>query len=186
MDAQRRALDELMGAARNLTEEEKKGFKEIRWDDKEVCGAFMVRFCPHDLFVNTKSDLGPCPRIHDLKLKERQQRNNRDLQGKRRQKSGESKEKRNTKIENGRGSGRGTETDMGNGDVVSGKDPGNGVAEGAEKEEEVLIGDTINTKTGGTGIETETETGIVEEAGPVLLLDTGTEGCQEARFGHIK
>ncbi|XP_020247353.1 luc7-like protein 3 [Asparagus officinalis] len=70
MDAQRRALDELMGAARNLTEEEKKGFKEIRWDDKEVCGAFMVRFCPHDLFVNTKSDLGPCPRIHDLKLKE--------------------------------------------------------------------------------------------------------------------
>lgn len=129
MDAQRRALDELMGAgklpfsldldldldldlsivrsinpllmfaARNMTEEEKKGFKEIRWDDKEVCGAFMVRFCPHDLFVNTKSDLGeffnlrfdsfyefvwsfflkliaffstgPCPRIHDLKLKER-------------------------------------------------------------------------------------------------------------------
>lgn len=89
MDAQRRALDELMGAgtlhfislslsllirlpiiltvrlvsseilaARNLTEEEKKAYREIRWDDKEVCGAFMVRFCPHDLFVNTKSDLG--------------------------------------------------------------------------------------------------------------------------------
>ncbi|CAA6663297.1 unnamed protein product [Spirodela intermedia] len=70
MDAQRALLDELMGSARNLTEEEKKGFKEVSWDDKEVCGPFMVRFCPHDLFVNTKSDLGPCPKIHDQKLKE--------------------------------------------------------------------------------------------------------------------
>eukprot|EP00262_Sarcandra_glabra_P002938 TRINITY_DN13357_c0_g3_i2.p1 TRINITY_DN13357_c0_g3~~TRINITY_DN13357_c0_g3_i2.p1 ORF type:complete len:367 (+),score=95.79 TRINITY_DN13357_c0_g3_i2:366-1466(+) len=70
MDAQRALLDELMGAARNLTEEEKKDFREICWDDKEVCGFYMVRFCPHDLFVNTRSDLGSCPRIHDLKLKE--------------------------------------------------------------------------------------------------------------------
>ncbi|KAL7229505.1 hypothetical protein ACSBR2_008086 [Camellia fascicularis] len=70
MDAQRALLDELMGAARNLTEEERKGYKEITWDDKEVCGLYMVRFCPHDLFVNTRSDLGPCPRIHDPKLKE--------------------------------------------------------------------------------------------------------------------
>ncbi|KAM5557063.1 luc7-like protein 3 [Rosa sericea] len=70
MDAQRALLDELMGAARNLTEEERKGYKEITWDSKEVCGAYMVRFCPHDLFVNTRSDLGPCPRIHDSKLKE--------------------------------------------------------------------------------------------------------------------
>eukprot|EP00252_Welwitschia_mirabilis_P016412 TRINITY_DN3620_c0_g1_i2.p1 TRINITY_DN3620_c0_g1~~TRINITY_DN3620_c0_g1_i2.p1 ORF type:complete len:346 (-),score=107.64 TRINITY_DN3620_c0_g1_i2:256-1293(-) len=70
VDAQRALLDELMGTARNLTEEEKKGYKEIRWDDKEVCGCYMVRFCPHDLFVNTKSNLGPCPKIHDLKLKE--------------------------------------------------------------------------------------------------------------------
>uniref|UniRef100_A0A803NV46 Luc7-like protein 3 n=1 Tax=Cannabis sativa TaxID=3483 RepID=A0A803NV46_CANSA len=70
MDAQRALLDELMGAARNMTDEERKGFKEVTWDDKEVCGAYMVRFCPHDLFVNTRSDLGPCPRIHDPKLKE--------------------------------------------------------------------------------------------------------------------
>ncbi|XP_021286464.1 luc7-like protein 3 isoform X1 [Herrania umbratica] len=70
MDAQRALLDELMGTARNLTEEEKKGYREIRWDDKEVCGFYMVRFCPHDLFVNTRSDLGPCPRVHDQKLKE--------------------------------------------------------------------------------------------------------------------
>ncbi|XP_061353220.1 uncharacterized protein LOC133297992 [Gastrolobium bilobum] len=70
MDAQRALLDELMGSARNMTEEERKGFKEVSWDDKEVCGFYMVRFCPHDLFVNTRSDLGPCPRIHDPKLKE--------------------------------------------------------------------------------------------------------------------
>lgn len=44
--------------ARNLTEEEKKGYKEVTWDSKEVCSFYMVRFCPHDLFVNTRSDLG--------------------------------------------------------------------------------------------------------------------------------
>ncbi|KAL3652024.1 hypothetical protein CASFOL_001705 [Castilleja foliolosa] len=45
------------GGARNLTEEERKGHREIKWDDKEVCGCYMIRFCPHDLFVNTRSDL---------------------------------------------------------------------------------------------------------------------------------
>lgn len=70
MDAQRALLDELMGAARDLTDEERRGFKEIKWDDREVCAFYMVRFCPHDLFVNTRSDLGACSRIHDPKLKE--------------------------------------------------------------------------------------------------------------------
>nr|CAB3456493.1 unnamed protein product [Digitaria exilis] len=70
MDAQRALLDELMGTARNLTDEEKKGHKELKWDDPDVCGPYMARFCPHDLFVNTKSNLGTCPRIHDPKLKE--------------------------------------------------------------------------------------------------------------------
>uniref|UniRef100_A0ACD5U7R9 Uncharacterized protein n=4 Tax=Avena sativa TaxID=4498 RepID=A0ACD5U7R9_AVESA len=70
MDAQRALLDELMGSARNLTEEERKGHREVKWDDPDVCGPFMVRFCPHDLFVNTKSNLGPCLKIHDSKLKE--------------------------------------------------------------------------------------------------------------------
>ncbi|CAN0902531.1 Luc7-like protein 3 [Linum grandiflorum] len=70
MDAQRAMLDSLMGADRNLTEHEKKDYKEITWDSKEVCPYYMARFCPHDLFVNTKSDLGPCERVHDPKLKE--------------------------------------------------------------------------------------------------------------------
>ncbi|KAL5538722.1 hypothetical protein UlMin_044804 [Ulmus minor] len=71
MDAQRALLDEHMGSTYNLTEEEMKGYKEVTWDDKEVCGAYMICFCPHDLFINTRSDLGPCPRIQDQKLKER-------------------------------------------------------------------------------------------------------------------
>ncbi|KDP22426.1 hypothetical protein JCGZ_26257 [Jatropha curcas] len=70
MDLQRAMLDELMGADRNLTDDQKKEYKEITWDSKEVCPYYMARFCPHDLFVNTKSDLGPCDRIHDAKLKE--------------------------------------------------------------------------------------------------------------------
>ena len=60
----------IMSATQNLTKQEKKGYQEIRWDDREFCGFYMVWFCLHDLFVNTKSDLGPCPRVHDLKLKE--------------------------------------------------------------------------------------------------------------------
>lgn len=29
----------------------------------------MVKFCPHDLFVNTRSDLGVCPKVHDDEAK---------------------------------------------------------------------------------------------------------------------
>lgn len=57
MEAQRALLDELMGKDRNLTEEEKKGYREMKWDDKEVCAYYMVRFCSHDLFVNADCDL---------------------------------------------------------------------------------------------------------------------------------
>ncbi|MPC20573.1 Luc7-like protein 3 [Portunus trituberculatus] len=35
-----------------------------------VCRHYLVKFCPHDLFTNTKSDLGPCEKtIHDEELK---------------------------------------------------------------------------------------------------------------------
>lgn len=69
MDAQRALLDALMGTSRNLTDEEKKDHREVLWDDPDVCGPFMARFCPHDLFINTKSNLGTCPKIHDPNLK---------------------------------------------------------------------------------------------------------------------
>lgn len=29
----------------------------------------MVKFCPHDLFVNTRADLGLCPKVHDEEAK---------------------------------------------------------------------------------------------------------------------
>ncbi|KAH0974497.1 hypothetical protein GBA52_016396 [Prunus armeniaca] len=59
-----------MGTECCLTEEGRNGGRELTWDDKEVCGHYLVRFCPLDLFANTRSDIGPCPRIHDPKLKE--------------------------------------------------------------------------------------------------------------------
>ncbi|KAB2631999.1 GDP-mannose transporter GONST3-like [Pyrus ussuriensis x Pyrus communis] len=59
-----------MGTARSLTEEERKRGREITWDNKEVCGHYLVRFCPFHLFANTRSNLGQCPKIHDPKLKE--------------------------------------------------------------------------------------------------------------------
>jgi len=30
-----------------------------------------VCFCPHELFVNTKADLGPCPKLHDEQLRKK-------------------------------------------------------------------------------------------------------------------
>ena len=35
-----------------------------RWQGENVCKKFLVKFCPNDLFVNTKSDLGKQIRLH--------------------------------------------------------------------------------------------------------------------------
>ncbi|KRT78654.1 hypothetical protein AMK59_7105 [Oryctes borbonicus] len=56
-------LDELMGRNRNVAPHEK--VKELNWEDSEYCKYFMVKFCPHDLFVNTRADLGTCAKVHD-------------------------------------------------------------------------------------------------------------------------
>ena len=37
--------------------------------DPKVCRSYIVGTCPHDLFTNTKADLGPCPRVHSEPLK---------------------------------------------------------------------------------------------------------------------
>lgn len=68
-DSQRALLDQLMGKHRNLSREEQQA-KQLKWSDPEVCPWFMQGFCPNDLFINTKSDLGPCTKDHDLKLRE--------------------------------------------------------------------------------------------------------------------
>lgn len=67
VDVARQLLDELMGRNRNL-DPTMKG-KELNWEDEEFCSFFMVKFCPHDLFVNTRADLGQCGKIHDEEAK---------------------------------------------------------------------------------------------------------------------
>ncbi|KAJ5346556.1 hypothetical protein N7541_009038 [Penicillium brevicompactum] len=37
--------------------------------DPKVCRSYLVGSCPHDLFTNTKQDLGPCPKVHSEGLK---------------------------------------------------------------------------------------------------------------------
>ena len=37
--------------------------------DPKICRSFIVGTCPHDLFTNTKQDLGPCPKVHSEPLK---------------------------------------------------------------------------------------------------------------------
>ncbi|KAL3273059.1 hypothetical protein HHI36_014514 [Cryptolaemus montrouzieri] len=60
-------LDELMGRNRNVAPNEKK--REPNWEDSEFCPYFLVKFCPHDLFVNTRADLGACPKVHDEEVR---------------------------------------------------------------------------------------------------------------------
>ena len=60
-------LDELMGRNRNAGPDEK--LPDLTWEDTTVCRYYLVNFCPHDLFTNTKADLGACPNIHDDDMK---------------------------------------------------------------------------------------------------------------------
>jgi len=73
VDATRALLDELMGAERNapLSHRGAEGGGEgseppssrrrlPRFDDLEVCKFELAGLCPHGLFTNTRSDLGPC------------------------------------------------------------------------------------------------------------------------------
>lgn len=67
LDSQRALLDSLMGAHRNFDDDEEPAYKKS-WRDEDVCKYYLCGFCPHDLFVNTKSDLGQCDNIHDDEL----------------------------------------------------------------------------------------------------------------------
>lgn len=66
MDVARQLLDELMGRNRN---EDPAAVKQITWEDSAFCPLYLVKFCPHDLFVNTRVDLGQCSRLHDDEAK---------------------------------------------------------------------------------------------------------------------
>ncbi|KAK4053007.1 splicing factor [Microbotryomycetes sp. JL201] len=63
-EVQRKLLEQLMGAeAMGIVEHDLS-----LWDPK-VCRAFVAGVCPHDLFTNTKMDLGTCPKTHSAKLR---------------------------------------------------------------------------------------------------------------------
>lgn len=66
VDVARQLLDELMGRNRN---EDPSAVKQITWEDSVFCPFYLVKFCPHDLFVNTRVDLGQCARLHDDEAK---------------------------------------------------------------------------------------------------------------------
>ncbi|KAK9453543.1 hypothetical protein V1511DRAFT_505026 [Dipodascopsis uninucleata] len=59
---QRKLLEQLMGAEALAGKGAKR--QEIPLSDARVCKSYLVGTCPHDLFTNTKQDLGPCPKIH--------------------------------------------------------------------------------------------------------------------------
>ncbi|KAI9809575.1 MAG: hypothetical protein M1825_000007 [Sarcosagium campestre] len=42
---------------------------QLSLTDPKVCRSFIVGTCPHDLFTNTKQDLGQCPKVHSEALK---------------------------------------------------------------------------------------------------------------------
>jgi len=60
-------LDDLMGQDRHLAPEDQ---REQHWSDANMCKSYLCGFCPHDLFVNTKGDMGACPKKHDDALKD--------------------------------------------------------------------------------------------------------------------
>ncbi|XP_075435696.1 luc7-like protein 3 isoform X3 [Ascaphus truei] len=68
-------LDELMGRDRNLAPDEKRC--NVRWDHDSVCKYYLCEFCPAELFTNTRSDLGPCEKIHDENLRKQYEKSTR-------------------------------------------------------------------------------------------------------------
>lgn len=52
-----------------LTPTAERDAESINLGSKKYCPYYLVEYCPHELFTNTKSDLGPCDREHDEKAK---------------------------------------------------------------------------------------------------------------------
>mmetsp|Transcript_7531 Transcript_7531/g.7751 ORF Transcript_7531/g.7751 Transcript_7531/m.7751 type:complete len:442 (+) Transcript_7531:15-1340(+) len=68
MNKIRKELNNLMGEDRDMPLKERQRHRK-HFDDREVCSFYLLDFCPHDLFPNTKSDLGPCKKRHDIFFK---------------------------------------------------------------------------------------------------------------------
>lgn len=57
-------LDMLMGKDRNLTASQKSAH-QLHYTDSTICKYYTVDYCPHELFTNTKADIGICENVHD-------------------------------------------------------------------------------------------------------------------------
>ncbi|KAM0723911.1 hypothetical protein Q7P37_000901 [Cladosporium fusiforme] len=70
---QRKLLEQLMGD--NLMSMPGTAPKQasLTITDPKVCRPYLVGSCPHDLFTNTKQDIGPCPKAHQANLREEYQ-----------------------------------------------------------------------------------------------------------------
>lgn len=60
---QRKLLEQLMGASSSSRAQ------QLSLSDPKVCRSYLVGTCPHDLFTNTKQDIGPCHKVHAEALK---------------------------------------------------------------------------------------------------------------------
>ncbi|KAH8172445.1 hypothetical protein LIA77_06700 [Sarocladium implicatum] len=60
---QRKLLEQLMG---NTSQSRS---SQISLNDPKACRSYIVGTCPHDLFTNTKQDIGQCPKVHSEALK---------------------------------------------------------------------------------------------------------------------
>lgn len=76
-DSFRSILDQLMGSDRDLLPEQKSG-RQMHFSDDKVCKFYICGLCPHELFTNTKSDLGPCTNLHDEEIKAQYDQLSRD------------------------------------------------------------------------------------------------------------
>ena len=67
---QRRLLEQLMGEQLNSLPGTGSRQQTLSITDPKVCKSYLCGACPHDLFTNTKQDLGSCPKSHQPNLKE--------------------------------------------------------------------------------------------------------------------
>ncbi|XP_048576295.1 putative RNA-binding protein Luc7-like 2 isoform X1 [Nematostella vectensis] len=61
----KKMLDELMGTQRDGATPD----ADLKFTSDRVCKSYLMGLCPHQLFNNTKMDLGSCQKIHNPALK---------------------------------------------------------------------------------------------------------------------
>ncbi|KAK2734627.1 splicing factor [Myotisia sp. PD_48] len=66
---QRKLLEQLMGADQLVGGSGSGRNSQLPITDPKVCRSYIAGTCPHDLFTNTRHDLGTCPKVHSEGLK---------------------------------------------------------------------------------------------------------------------